>query len=351
LPAQTSYSLVPFIARDGSLPGTPTQGGLAFSTRAGIMGTRLGGALGLTSTTNPSTNVTTTTVTSWTADVDALLTPTRAPGAEQLFAGFDLTGFVGVGTEGVRLPDWRLASAPNWSYGVALGRTIVGGLGVESEARYRTPFALEGMTIPENFVRGWEYRAGLSLRFGGGSAPSRSGARRGWPVASADESARRPRVSAARIIDTADDYLGTPYVYGGTSPSTGFDCSGFVQYVFGRYGVRLPRTSRQMAFAGDALVADVAALRPGDLLLFAQNRSRVDHVAIYAGGNRIIHASSSGDGVRYDDLDSRRGRWFLEHVVAARRVIDDGRSLVSEAVASLRAAADELDPPDRAPRP
>lgn len=154
--------------------------------------------------------------------------------------------------------------------------------------------------------------------------------------------------SASRTLATADKYLGVPYKWGGTSPRTGFDCSGFVQYVFGKEDVKLPRTSRQQARAGDALPARWAALSAGDLVMFAEPGERISHVAIYAGKRRIIHASSSGGGVRYDDLDTRRGQWFAKRMVAARRVVADGRSLVDALISNL--APDELDPPDRAPR-
>ena len=96
------------------------------------------------------------------------------------------------------------------------------------------------------------------------------------------------------------------------------------------------------------------ALRTGDLMLFDASTSRagIDHVAIYAGGNRMIHSSASGGGVRYDDLSTKRGAWFLDHMVAARRVVADGRSLVDSIdPALLRAAKTLLDPPDQAPKP
>jgi cell wall-associated NlpC family hydrolase len=156
------------------------------------------------------------------------------------------------------------------------------------------------------------------------------------------------RASAAAVIATADRYVGTRYVWGGTTPN-GFDCSGFVQYVFRRHGVQLPRTSRQQAGVGQAVVTALESLRPGDLMLFASNGSRIDHVAIYVGRNRIIHSSASGGGVAYDDLTSSRGRWFANHHVASRRVLADGRSLVGDLDAALRALT-ALDPPDRAPR-
>ena len=154
--------------------------------------------------------------------------------------------------------------------------------------------------------------------------------------------------SPRRTLATADEYLGVPYKWGGTSPRTGFDCSGFVQYVFAKEDVRLPRTSRQQARAGESLPAKWSALSAGDLVMFAEPGERISHVAIYAGKRRIIHASSSGGGVRYDDLDSRRGQWFARRMVAARRVIGDGRSLVDALISNL--APDALDPPDRAPR-
>jgi cell wall-associated NlpC family hydrolase len=152
-----------------------------------------------------------------------------------------------------------------------------------------------------------------------------------------------------RAVATGDDYLGVRYKWGGNTPSEGFDCSGFVKYVYARNGVGLPRTSRQQSTVGDWVPASVASLREGDLMFFASDGQRIDHVAMYAGGNRILHSSSSGGGVRYDDLDSRRGRWFVNHFVGARRVADERGSRV-DAFAAARLAFDFFDPPDLAPR-
>jgi cell wall-associated NlpC family hydrolase len=127
--------------------------------------------------------------------------------------------------------------------------------------------------------------------------------------------------SAASILATANRYVGTHYRYGGESPTTGFDCSGFVQYVFAKHGVELPRTSRLQAGAGAALPLAVEALQPGDLLLFASNGRRVNHVAIYVGNNRILHSTAGAGGVVYDDLTTPRGRWYLKRHVASRRVL------------------------------
>jgi cell wall-associated NlpC family hydrolase len=127
-----------------------------------------------------------------------------------------------------------------------------------------------------------------------------------------------------------------------------------VQYVFAKHSVKLPRTSRQQAQAGARVSTDRRALAPGDLVMFAEDGKRISHVAIYAGRDRIIHSTSSGGGVRYDDLESRRGQWFAEHMVAARRVVPDGRGMLLdfERLLDVNALADTmLDLPDHAPRP
>jgi cell wall-associated NlpC family hydrolase len=141
------------------------------------------------------------------------------------------------------------------------------------------------------------------------------------PVVRAPRRAEDASASAARILATADSYLGKKYVYGGDTPGEGFDCSGFVQYVFGRHGVDLPRTSRLQAGAGRALSRKVASLKPGDLMLFSSKGGRVDHVAIYAGNNRMLHSSAGAGGVVYDDLSTPRGKWYLARHVASRRVL------------------------------
>jgi len=173
------------------------------------------------------------------------------------------------------------------------------------------------------------------------TSPARSTPRRSSPTVSG-------RASAGAVLATADEYVGTKYVWGGETPS-GFDCSGFVQYVFRQHGVELPRTSRQQAAVGQSVPRTPGALRSGDLMLFASSGARIDHIAIYAGANQIIHSSSSGGGVGYDDLSSKRGRWFTSHHVATRRVLAGGQSLVGPLSAALRAFAG-FDPPDRAPR-
>ena len=136
--------------------------------------------------------------------------------------------------------------------------------------------------------------------------------------------------AAALVLSTAQSFEGTRYRWGGTSPVTGFDCSGFVGYVYASEGIELPRTARAIATAGVALPKDWDLLRPGDLVLFANRGRRISHIAIYAGSRRIIHATSSRGRVRYDDIDSPRGTWYKRRMVGARRVLPAGVSTADD---------------------
>jgi hypothetical protein len=106
-----------------------------------------------------------------------------------------------------------------------------------------------------------------------------------------------------------------------------------------------------MAHAGRRLAANVSSLREGDLMLFRGRGGVINHVALYAGRNRILHSSSSGNGVRYDNLSSQRGAYYRSHFVTARRVTENGQSLVEGLAALLRQYPfDHFDYPDNAPR-
>ena len=159
-----------------------------------------------------------------------------------------------------------------------------------------------------------------------------------------------PTAVASRVLGTADEYVGVPYTWGGNTPKTGFDCSGFTKYVFAREGIQLPRTSREQARAGKAVALDFDALRPGDIMLFAEQGEAISHVGLYVGSGVMIHSSSSGHGVRYDDLNTSRGDWFVQNMVAARRLTSNGRSLV-QGLKYLSIPGLPFDAPDRAPAP
>lgn len=118
------------------------------------------------------------------------------------------------------------------------------------------------------------------------------------------------------LLRRATALLGTPYRWGGTSPDSGFDCSGLVNYVFRTaLGIELPRVSREMASNGERI--DRAALVAGDLVFFGRRGKRVDHVGIYVGDGQFVHAPRTGRDVTVSRMDT--GYWagrFLQ----ARRV-------------------------------
>jgi Bacterial SH3 domain./NlpC/P60 family. len=117
------------------------------------------------------------------------------------------------------------------------------------------------------------------------------------------------------IVDFAERFLGVKYAYGGSSPK-GFDCSGFVSYVYKNFGVELPRTSLEQSRFGEAV--DKEDLEVGDLVFFKTLGSkRINHVGIYIGDGNFIHSSSGGDEVRIDTLLSG---YYNDHYAAARRV-------------------------------
>ncbi len=142
-----------------------------------------------------------------------------------------------------------------------------------------------------------------------GHAPERPTTRpaRALPAPSAEETA-----AANAVLFRALALVGTPYRYGGNTPEGGFDCSGLVGYVFrDAAGIALPRTSAGIG-AMDAERVASADLRSGDLVLFASGR-RVDHVGIYVGQRRFVHAPNRGGTVRLDSLDDHGWRDTFRH--------------------------------------
>lgn len=101
------------------------------------------------------------------------------------------------------------------------------------------------------------------------------------------------------VLNTAKSFLGTPYVYGGSSPETGFDCSGLTQYSFKKAGISIPRVSYEQAKAGIAVPR--SQIRVGDLVAF---NSPVSHVGIYVGDGKFIHSPHTGDVVKYTKLSA-----------------------------------------------
>lgn len=117
--------------------------------------------------------------------------------------------------------------------------------------------------------------------------------------AEAAEIARREAVRRT-VVTSALQFVGNPYVYGGNDPHTGVDCSGFTRYILSHYaGVYLNRTAASQSSQGRAVSADEA--RPGDLVFYSSG-SRVNHVAIYIGDGRVVHASNERTGITTSNM-------------------------------------------------
>ena len=120
---------------------------------------------------------------------------------------------------------------------------------------------------------------------------------------------------ASEIIREAEKYIGIPYVYGGSTPD-GFDCSGFVKYVYNKFGINLKRVSRdQYAYNGTPVARN--ALQPGDLVFFGTG-GYVSHVGIYAGSGQMIHSPSTGKSICYTSINTD---YYLTHYIGAKRVL------------------------------
>ncbi|NUQ20787.1 MAG: C40 family peptidase [Gemmatimonadaceae bacterium] len=356
-----------FASRQQS-PATPLLGGISLGSYHGAIGMRISGALNLTTAQDSNflgarygydggcrrphchdglrsggyrqdAMGMSPSIGAWSADLDLIFAPVRpVPALRALLLGFSPYAFAGIGGYGVRPANAADTSNATWSVGAGAHHELLGWLGVAAEARYRQPFSNDS-----GFTPTWrdklQYRVGLTASFGGrrrsNEAPPMAAAVPNAPCGrapcpaddAAAERLRDPRF-AQRLLDFADGYVGVQYATGGSSPRTGFDAPGFVRFVFGEQGVRLPVSVNDMAAAGTEVSTRTWSLRPGDLLFFSNDQtSAIDHVAIYVGHERIIHSTASGGGVRYDTLGGgERGQWFADHLVSARRVITDAGS-------------------------
>lgn len=108
-------------------------------------------------------------------------------------------------------------------------------------------------------------------------------------------------VTGSDVVADAKRYLGVPYQWGGTSPTTGFDCSGFVQHVYGDLGIQLPRTSQEQSTVGTP-VQSLSQAQPGDLLFFEPGAGGPGHVGIYLGNGMMIDAPHTGSSVRVEQV-------------------------------------------------
>ena len=130
------------------------------------------------------------------------------------------------------------------------------------------------------------------------------------PVRDAPDSGGR-----TAIIQTALDQRGVRYRLGGATPAEGFDCSGFVRFVFARHQIELPRTVAEQATIGRPV--DVARAEPGDLVFFTTIAPGASHVGIALGSGEFVHAPSDGSVVRIDRVDAP---YWRARTIDARRV-------------------------------
>jgi hypothetical protein len=264
----------------------------------------------------------------------------RADGGEGALAGLslDLTAFKGSGQGpylvagvgagmGSSSGDDFSDSWGSWSVGGGYQLQPASFLAFTAEARWRE-LSLESR-------EGFEMAAGLSIRLGGrgGRSPQPTApppAAELPPPAEAPPSDHRPPTGGRdpvrlreAVVATAKDAMGRPYQWGGTGANGGgFDCSGLIQYAYGRHGIPLPRISRDQAKEGRAIARDRGSLRPGDLLTFSNSGGSVTHVGLYVGDGRFIHSASQGVQVSVLSGDDPYGRWWYKRWVGARRLVE-----------------------------
>ncbi len=157
-------------------------------------------------------------------------------------------------------------------------------------------------------------RTGVPRPFPGAAIPPGAGGAPSDRVEAPTEPAAPP--TSATVVTTALGFRGVPYRNGGSDPS-GFDCSGFVQYVFGQHGTLLPREVRDQYRTGRRV--DVNEVKMGDLLFFQTVSRGASHVGVAIGGGQFVHAPSSRGVVRVERYD---GPYWASRFVGARRVAD-----------------------------
>ncbi|QWC84722.1 transglycosylase SLT domain-containing protein [Nocardioidaceae bacterium] len=197
-----------------------------------------------------------------------------------------------------------------------------------SEIQAQFPAPAPVVSLPAARTGGTASGAAPAPNFAGALADASSLLRSAIPVQQAgglDRAGSAGGPTGSDVVAGARKYLGVPYVWGGTDPSVGLDCSGLVQRVYRDLGIELPRVSRDQAQAGRP-VALLADARPGDLLAF---NSPVSHIAIYIGGNQMIEAPRPGKDVQVSPV--------YDTPTAIRRVLPEAS--VTGAGALARAGA------------
>jgi cell wall-associated NlpC family hydrolase len=214
----------------------------------------------------------------------------------------------------------------SWSAGVGYDLSPLDFLSVGAEGRWRE-LSLGGRD-------GAEVALGIAVHLGRGSprtAPASGGTLTTSPgTSTASQPASRvppelpslPISLADSVVATASEAMGRPYEFGGTGENgEGFDCSGLIQYAFGKHGIALPRRSTDQAREGSKVDRKAELLRPADLLTFSNRGGRVTHVGLYIGGGRFIHSATRGVQVSTLSPADPYGRWWYQRWVGVRRIL------------------------------
>ena len=250
----------------------------------------------------------------WGATAELSLFRGGRPGA---YAVAGLAG--GIGTASAE-SWWR-----SWSAGVGYELLPLRFLSVAVEGRYREcgVSSRSGLEVSLRVAAGIGGRAPrATTATGAGGADGR------LPLGLPAPSGRSlTRSDARRLVDgviaTADSAVGTRYRLGGRGEDgRGFDCSGLIQYAYGRHGIALPRTSGEQATQGREIGRELGGLQPGDLLTFSSSGHGVTHVGLYIGAGRFIHSASGGVQTSTLSADDPYGKWWYKRWVGTRRIVE-----------------------------
>ena len=151
-------------------------------------------------------------------------------------------------------------------------------------------------------------------------------------AAAVDGGSLEPGSRAQAAVAEAKRYLGTPYHWGGSTPDSGFDCSGLVQWAYGKAGISIPRVTDQQIMAPGATKIDRDHLLPGDLIFFRDDSGYVHHVGMSLGGKKFIQAPHTGDVVKISSLNEA---YYAQHFTGGRRfdpALEDNRARVMTAI-------------------
>jgi cell wall-associated NlpC family hydrolase len=241
------------------------------------------------------------------AGVGTDLTLFRKPeGGPYLLAG--LSGGLGSETSNSFADPWG-----SWSAGLGYDLFPLDFLSVGAEGRWRE-LSLGGRD-------GAELVLGVAVHLNRGTARAPT-ALPATATASPAQPQVPPTTLADSVVATAAEAMGRPYEYGGTGEEgEGFDCSGLIQYAFGKHGIQLPRRSTDQAREGSKVDKKPEHLRPADLLTFSNRGGPVTHVGLYIGEGRFIHSASRGVQVSTLSPGDPYGRWWYKRWVGVRRII------------------------------